>query len=281
MQLKHSFKKEWLHFVRSFRFGGMLICVFSFAVANPLIYKALFAMMEMMEQSGVGEVMAEQGASLSAVTALANNAGTIFCTSLVELCATSLLVILLLLMSPFGGEQKKRATFIPFCSGLEFSNYLIPKFTLYPAAMFATNFLGGCTSGFICNSLYETGAVDMGTILLGSLICSIYTVFILTIFMALGICTGRPGIMVIVVYLGQTLTQLILTSLGLTRFNPFALYGLMSDGSLLDAAYIQQETVSVVVSVVLSIAISTLMYFMTLGVLKSKSINNQEDKPEF
>lgn len=281
MQLKFGFKKEWLHFVRSFRFGGMLICIFSFAIVNPLLYKAIFAMVEMMEQSEMGEVMAEQGANLSALTAIADHAGAIFCTTLLELCATSLLVITLLLMSPFGGEQKKRATFIPFCSGLEYKNYLIPKFILYPAVMFAANFLGGCLGGVICNSLYTTGAADVGTILLGSLMCAIYAVFILTIYMALGICTGRPGIMVIVVYLGQTLVQLILTRLGLTRFNPFALYGFISECTLLDAAYVQSELPSIIVSIALSIGISVLMYLMTLAVLKSKNINNQEDKPEF
>ncbi len=280
MQLKYGFKKEWLHFTRSFRFGGMLICIFSFAIVNPLLYKALFAMMEMMERE-LGDVMAEQGASLSAITAMADHAGAIFCTTLLELCATSLLVITLLLMSPFGGEQKKRATFIPFCSGLEYKNYLIPKFVLYPAVLFAGNFLGGCLGGVLCNSLYTNGAVDVGTIILGSLMCAIYAVFILTIYMALGICTGRPGIMVIVVYLGQTLVQLILTRLGLTRFNPFALYGFISQGTLLDAAYVQQEIPSIIVSIALAFVIMGLMYGMTYAALKAKQINNQENKPEF
>lgn len=281
MQLKYGFKKEWLHFTRSFRFGGMLICIFSFALVNPLLYKALISLVEMMEQSEMGDVLAEQGASFSAVTAMADHAGMIFCTTLLELCATSLLVITLLLMSPFGGEQKKRATFIPFCCGLDYKNYLIPKFVLYPAVLFVGNFLGGCLGGIVCNSLYSTGAADVGTILLGSLMCAIYAVFILTIYMALGICTGRPGIMVIVVYLGQTLIQLILTYLGLTRFNPFALYGFIAEATVLDAAYVQQEIPSIIVSIAIAVVISGLMYGMTLAALKAKQVNNQENKPEF
>ncbi len=281
MQLKYGFKKEWLHFLRSFRFGGMLICIFAFAVANPLLYKALIALAEMMEQSDMGDVLAQLGGSFAAIAAMADNAGAVFCGTLLELCATSLLVITLLLMSPFGGEQKKRATFIPFCCGLEYKNYLLPKFVLYPAVLFAGNFLGGCLGGVICNSLYASNTADMGTILLGSLMCAIYAVFILTIYLALGICTGRPGIMVIVVYLGQTLIELILTSLGLTRFNPFALYGYIVDGTLLDAALLRQEVPSIIVSVVLSFVVSGLMYGITLAALKAKHINNQEDKPEF
>ncbi len=281
MQLKYGFKKEWLHFTRSFRFGGMLICIFSFAIANPLLYKALIALAEMMEQSEMGDVLAQQGGSFAAIAAMADNAGMIFCTTLLELFSTSLLVITLLLMSPFGGEQKKRATFIPFCCGLEYKNYLIPKFVLYPAVLFVGNFLGGCLGGVLCNSLYKSNTADMGTILLGSMMCAIYAVFILTIYMALGICTGRPGIMVIVVYLGQTLVQLILSSLGLTRFNPFALYGFIAQGTLLDKAYVQQEIPSIIVSIVLAFVIMGLMYGMTFAALKAKQINNQEDKPEF
>ena len=281
MQLKYGFKKEWLHFLRSFRFGGMMICIFSFAAANPLLYKALFALMEMMEKSDMGAIMAEEGASLGAIATMADNAAAIFSMVLIELCGSSMLVIMLLLMSPFGGEQKKRATFIPFCSGLSFRNYLIPKFVLYPAALFIGIFVGGCFGGLLCNSLFAVGTVDFVTILLGSLLAAIYSVFILSIYMALGICTGRPGIMVIVVYIGQTLIQFILTSLDLARFNPFALYGMFSGGAIFDPQYIERETPDVIISVLLAIVISTLMYFVALAALKSKKINNQENKPEF
>ncbi len=281
MQLKYSFKKEWLHFMRSFRFGGVLICIFSFAAANPLLYKALFALMEMMEQSDMGAIMAEEGASLGTIAALADNATAIFSMVLIELCGSSLLVIMLLLMSPFGGEQKKRATFIPFCSGLSFRNYLLPKFVLYPAVLFVGTFVGGCFGGLLCNSLFAVGTIEPSSMLLGSLLASIYAVFILSVYMALGICTGRPGIMVIIVYIGQTLIQLVLTSLDLARFNPFALYGMFSGGTLFDPQYVKQETPSIVVSVVLAIVISTLMYFLALATLKSQKINNQENKPEF
>ncbi len=278
MQLKFSFKKEWLHFLRTFRFGGMLICVFSFALATPLLYKALFALSEMVA-SQMGDTMTE--ADLAALSQVPNHAGAIFCGTLMELCTTSLLVITLLLMSPFGGEQKKRATLIPFCSGLDYKNYLIPKFVLYPAVLFGANFIGGCLGGAVCNALFTEGTADVGTIVRGSLLAAVYAVFILTIYMALGMCTGRPGVMVIVVYLGQTLVQLILSYMGLTRFNPFTLYMLISQSALLDKQFMIEEAASIAVGMALAVVISVVMYFMTLAVLKAKEINNLEDKPEF
>ncbi len=282
MQLKYGFKKEWLHFVRSFRFGGMLICIFSFAIVNPLLYKVLIYIAELMESNiELARQMAAAGVDLTAFAAESNNAGAVFCGTLLEFCVTSLVVIMILLMSPFGGEQKKSATLIPICSGLEYKNYLLPKFVLYPSVMFAGNFIGGCLSGIVCNAMYDQGAVEAGAILLGALMAAVYSVLMLSIYMALGLCTGRPGVMVIVMYLGQALVQQLLLRMGLFSFNPFTLYFFIYSGAFTNHEYIQSELVSIIIAIVLSVIISALMYLMSLAVLKSKRINNQEDKPEF
>lgn len=282
MQLKFGFKKEWLHFLRSFRFGGMLICIFSFAIVNPLLYKALAALSELVESdAGLTQQIAAAGIDLTAFAEDADIVGTVFCGTLLEFCATSLLVVMILLMSPFGGEQKKRATLIPFCSGLEYKNYLIPKFVLYPCVTLAATFLGGCFGGAVCNAMYDQGDIGIGAILLGSLMAAVYAALMVTIYMALGLCTGRPGIMVIVMYLGQTLVQQILLHMGLISYNPFTLFFFISAGALTNDEYIKGELTSIIVAMILSVIISALMYFMTLSVLKSKRINNQENKPEF
>lgn len=283
MQLKYGLKKEWLHFMRSFRFGGVLICIFSFAIVNPLLYKALVALAEIVERdAGLKQQMiASTGIDFTTLAAEANNAGAVFCGTLLEFCATSLLVVMILLMSPFGGEQKKRTTLIPFCSGLEHKNYLIPKFVLYPAVTLAATFLGGCFGGVVCNAMYDQGDIGIGAILLGSLMAAVYATLMVTIYMALGLCTGRPGIMVIVMYLGQTLVQQILLHMALISYNPFTLFFFINAGALTNDEYIKGELTSIIVAIVLSLIISALMYFMTLSVLKSKKINNRENKPEF
>lgn len=282
MQLKCGFKKEWLHFLRSFRFGGVLICIFSFAIVNPLLYKALVALAGAIESNTelVQQIKAS-GIDVSAMAAESNNAGVVFCGTLLEFCATSLLVVMILLMSPFGGEQKKRATLIPFCSGLKYKNYLIPKFVLYPSVTLAATFLGGCFGGAVCNMMYDQGPIGVGPILLGSLMAAVYATLMVTIYMALGLCTGRPGIMVIVMYLAQTLLQQILLHTGLISYNPFTLYFFISSGALTSDEYIQSELISIIVAIVLSLIVSAVMYFVTLAALKSKNINNQENKPEF
>ena len=138
---KFGFQKEWYHFGRTFRFGGILIALFSVAIANPLMIKAVVAMLGAIGESPT-EMMADAAMPDMGLGDLVMEytSGVVFGAALSDLCNTALLVILLLLMSPFGGEQKKRATLIPSCSGLDNKYYLIPKFVLYPAIIFVTTF---------------------------------------------------------------------------------------------------------------------------------------------
>ncbi len=285
MRSGFGFKKEWMHFTRTFRFAGLLVSVFSFALANPLMYRLLQAMMQMMNEMSseleeIEPAMAGYGDIMLWAADMLNQAEMIFSGTLIELCGTSLIVAMLILMAPFGGEQKKRATIIPTTSGLEYKYYLLPKFVLYPAVFFGANFIAGIIAGCLCNALFG-GDIGADMILLASLLCSVYLLFIITVYMALGLCTSRPGIMTISVYLGQSLVNLILTSLGLERYNPFTLYNLISGRMFADDFDLGKETASIVVAIVLALVIAVLMYALTLSVLKAKRINNQEDKPEF
>ena len=283
--MKFGLKKEWMHFTRTFRFAGLLISVFSFAIANPLMYRALQAMMNMMNEMSaeleeIEPAMAGYGDMMLWAADMLNQAEMIFSGTLMELCGTSLIIAMLIHMSPCGGEQKKRATIIPTTSGLEYRYYLLPKFVLYPGVFFCANFLAGTVAGYLCNALFD-GDMAAGTILLASLLCSIYLLFVITVYMALGLCTSHPGIMTISVYLGQGLIQLILNSLDLKRYNPFTLYTLISGTMFTEDFSLADEAVSIVVAIVLALVISVLMYMLTHSVLNAKNINNQEDKPEF
>ena len=285
MRSGFGFKKEWIHFTRTFRFAGLLISIFSFALANPLMYRVLQVMMQMMnemstELAEIEPAMEGYGDLMVWAADMLNQAEMIFSGTLIELCGTSLIIAMLILMAPFGGEQKKRATIIPATSGLDYKYYLLPKFVLYPAVFFCANFLAGIIAGCLCNALFD-GNIGADMILLASLLCSVYLLFIITVYMALGLCTSHPGIMTISVYLGQSLVNLILASLGLERYNPFTLYNLISGAMFAEDFSLGKETTSIVVAVVLALVISVLMYVLTLSVLKAKRINNQEDKPEF
>lgn len=285
MKLGFGFKKEWLHFSRTFRFAGLLASVFSFALGNPLLYRAMQYFMNMMNEMAteleeIDPSMAGYGDVFTSAAEILGQAEMIFSTTLIELCGTSLLVAMLILMAPCGGEQKKRATIIPICSGLDFNAYLLPKFIMYPLTLTVSTFIGGVIAGFMCNAMFE-GSIGIDMILLSSALCAVYLLFIISVYLCTGLCTSRPGIMTVSIYLGQSIVQLILSAMGLSKFNPFALYTLISGQMFQEGFSLSDEMSSIVISVVLSVVIAVLMYLLTLAVLKAKRVNNQEDKPEF
>ena len=192
MQIKYGFKKEWLQFSRTFRFGGILIAIFSFALADPLMYMLLNFMMNYinnMEYPQMAAVMTMSNGTntLDMVSGMINDSGLIFSMTMADLCATSLLIIMLILMSPAGGEQKKRATIIPSCCGLKYFNYLVPKFVIYPLTVFGGTFLAVITAGGLCNMLFSENHIDFGMILLAAFLCAVYAAFITTVYLSIGL----------------------------------------------------------------------------------------------
>ncbi len=286
MQIKYGFKKEWLQFSRTFRFGGILIAIFSFALADPLMYMALNVMLEYMGNMDYAPMtaaltMSPGMDSFEMVSGMINDAGLIFSLTMADLCASSLLIIMLIMMSPAGGEQKKRATIIPACCGLKYFNYLVPKFVIYPLTVFGGTFLASMTAGGLCNMLFSEGKIEIGMMILAAFLCAVYAMFITTVYLSIGLCTSKPGVVTVLVYLGTTLVELILTSLNLTKFHPFTLRALVTSEMFMGGFDLSENIASICVGTVLSLIVMVLMFFMAYAVLNTKKINNQEDRPEF
>lgn len=281
MQIKAGFKKEWLQFSRTFRFWGVIIGTFSFALADPLMFWAMNALLGNLTSTDMygsigGAVDIENSMGM-----LFGNAGSIFGGTMADLCATSMLVVMLILMSPCGGEQKKRATIIPSCAGLDTFSYLIPKYVIYPGTVFVCGFLSALISGGLCNLLFTDGRVDAGIVLLAAFMCAVYMAFFITVYMSIGLFTSRPGVVTVFMYIGVSLVNILLTSLDLTKFHPLTLRSLVVGEMFHDDFVLADNVASIVVGIVLSVVVAVMMFILTLAVLKSKKINNQEDKPEF
>ncbi|MGN1109411.1 MAG: hypothetical protein ACI4RK_08505 [Oscillospiraceae bacterium] len=280
MQVKYGFKKEWLQFTRTFRLGGILLGILSFSIADPLMYWALNLMMNTVMTS-MGSVGATGTDAIAEVADIFGDASLVFSGTMAEFCSTSLLIVMLVLMSPCGGEQKKRATIIPSCAGLEFSSYLIPKYVLYPGTVFAASFVACCISGGLCNALFSSGKVEFGMILLAALMCAVFMTFYIVVYMSIGLCSSRPGVVTVLMYIGISLVQIILTSLDLTKFHPLTLRSLVTGEMFAEDFVLADNVASIAVGIALSVVIGVMMYILTLTVLKGTKINNQEDKPEF
>lgn len=303
MQLKYSFKKEWSHFFRTGRIFGVVAAIISFALTNPIIFRMAGFMMEMVNEStGTGQdssIFAASIATISAagmsgdfsevfggigmeeIVAVYSNAGMIFTTSIANLTGMSMLIVMLLLLSAAGGEQKKRAMIVPMCSGLDYKSYLIPKFVIYPLTVFITTAVSVPIAGALCNALFPNNKVSGEILLLCTIMYAVYNTFLTSVFLSVGLCTSRPGVATLTVYLGQSFLQMIFNGIGLVDFNPFTLitlpnYMVMEDFNL------SAKLPSIIVGIAISIAIAVLMYFLALGVLNAKRIDNTEDeRPEF
>lgn len=297
-QLKHSFKKERAQFFRGFKFLGIALAIFGFALSYPLMFKTAGAVLSEMSKTeapevGTAEIRIEtaslaeanaDGMGLGDMAAVYTSGSSVFSLSLVSLATYSALIIMLVMMKPAGGEQKKRAMIVPLCCGLQYKNYLIPKFVLYPLSVFAMSFLGGLASGGLCGSLFKNDALSSETILLASFMIAVYMAFVITVYLALGLCSSRPGVMVGVVFLGQMLLPSLLGMMGMTDYQPFALINLLSSLSNPGAGDILSENLAnIFVSSAVALAIGVLLFFVTLAVLNGKRVDNQQEEkpPEF
>ena len=189
---------------------------------------------------------------------------------------------MLLLMAAAGGEQKKRAMIVPMCSGLTYKDYLIPKFVIYPASLFIISFAGTLFAGLLCNMMFPSNHISFANMLLVSLLAAVYVTFLTTIHISLGLCTSHPGIMAGSVYVGASIVESIMQGFGLVKFHPFALTSMISQVGMNPEFSAADEALNIVVSIAIAFVICILMFFLALGVLSAKKINNREEiKPEF
>ena len=299
-QLKYSFKKESAHFFRTFKFWGIVLAILGFAVANPIMYKFSGMLFSELNKAPAGtqtaavqmsladssEAPSDEGLlggmGIGDMAAMYSSANSTFALSLVSFASYSLLIVMLVMMSAAGGEQKKRAMIVPICSGLQYKNYLIPKFVIYPLSVFSLTFLGGLIAGGLCNALFDQGKISAGMIALGALLIAIYLAFITAVYLSLGICTSRPGLMVGSVFLGQLFLQNMLESMGLKEYQPFSLVTALGEMYTVPDYDLAAKMPSILTAIGLSIVIGVLMFFLALGVLNAKKIDNEEEeKPTF
>lgn len=289
MQLKYSLKKEWSHFTRTFRFAGVIIAAFAVVIFYPLMFKfAGVILNEMTKMSGSVSLDAAEngllgGMSLGDVTDMYFDAGIMFSVTMTSVFSMTTLIIMLIIGSAAGGEQKKRAMIIPLCSGLNNKQYVLAKFIIYPVTAFVVTFLASLLCGVMCNALFPNNKFGFDILLLGCLMSGIYVLFIVSIYLSLGICTSKPIVMAAIVFIGTTIIDTVLQNLGIVNYNPFTLSMLVSGGLFYSPDFpVADYTASIAVGIAISLLVSALMCLLAIAVLNAKKIDNTEEKkPEF
>lgn len=292
MQIKASFKKEWMFFSRTFKMIGVTLAIFAFAVVDPVMYKVLAVAMDMIDnqtsqtQSSVSDTTSDDtsvnlssqiqqeqasqeqdsfSSSMSVVFGGEMQMGVYGTAS--EITTTSTLIILLLLMAAAGGEQKKRSTIIPNCAGLSVKNYILPKFILYPLFTVLETFLAVILSYGVSLLLF-TGEMAFIDVILTAACAGLFQGFIVVVFLTFGVCTSRPGIGTIIIYVATSLVPIILAQLGGDKYNPFALKTMMM------ASAENVDMKNFIVSVAITLIACVILYFVTMLVLSARRIDN-------
>lgn len=209
--LKAGLKKELLYSVRTFRIIGIILTFGFFAVADPLLYYFLPKLMEMagVNLSDLGELFAAD----------AKMAMIQFASDIMQI---GLLVFLLCLMGTAGGEQKKKSMVIPMCSGLTNTQYLLPKFILYPLLAFAVG-VGSTFAALGVSALLFGSALDLELVAVSAISCGLFIAFMTALLLFVGILTGRPGIAIALIYILSIFAPVLLNALDINKYNPYAL----------------------------------------------------------
>lgn len=292
MQIKAGLKKELLFFSRSFRMWGVIIAVIAFAVIDPLMMRGLLALGDAIDKSSgaISEAVASDVALSSDVQAVGTfeaafggvfDAGYGMSMAQSDMLATSLLIAMLVLIGTAGGEQKKRSIIIPNTAGLTPKNYIIPKFVIYPLFGLIVVFLGTVASAGV-SVLAFGGSIAVENILLSALCAGVYFSFMLSAQMMVGISTAKPGITVVIIYIASSIIPLVLSAFRVDKFNPFSLKTMAMEaagsGELPFTSAAGFSVVNLTVSIAVSLAISVVLFYMTLLIVGARRVDNIGDE---
>ena len=307
--LKNGLKKEFMLFSRTGKLIGVILVILIFSVMDPIMFKGMGAMVGAMANSipeGSGAELTEYMQTVKDMASMFDSfsASYLVATSIAEVTGLGLIILMFVLMSAAGGEQKKRSVIIPQCAGLTPAGYIAPKFLIYPLSALLLSVLGVYLSAGVSSLLFG-GSLDMGKISLAALCLGVYMAFISVLQLTIGICTGKPGVSVIIVIIATSIIPMILSSFRVDRFNPFALAGIASNAAISAggeaagavsegatgsfasisammeslSASAEVDGLNTAVSVGVTVVISVILYFMTLFILTARQVKNDGNEP--
>ncbi len=228
-------KKELKLFTRGFRFWGILITIIGIAIAYPGLYKFIEIMANMLTQmaaeSGMEEIIESANSMMTMLNSMAALYGgelayVGFYTGVSSIATDGFLIMALLLMAAAGGEQKKRSVIMPNCAGLTPAGYIVPKFLMYPLLIGVLSFFGALLTALFSQLMFG-GAIAAENMIFSATCIAVYMLFVTSIYFLFGIATGRPGVGVVVMYLGASLFPILLNALNINKYNPFALHDMI------------------------------------------------------
>jgi len=270
IQIKASFKKEFLAFFRTNRFLIIALVIIGLSVLSPLLITGLSSLMDSMS-----DVYNDLGMDVSEMTGMLSSSASIGVSSSVsDITGAGLIVFLLLINRAAGGEQKKRTVIIPRSAGLRSLAYILPKFVIYPLSAFVLAVLAMIASWAVSIRVFDLNDVTFGAVLLSGTLSGVCLMLYVCFHLALGTATGKAGMSAAVCIAASVLLPNILSATGSGyMYNPFTLEFLAA--SAVHNTFISgTHLVDIVGTVIFALALMLASYFIALFAQNAKRIDN-------
>jgi len=276
IQVKASFKKEFLAFFRTHTFLIITCVIIGLAIFSPLLIAGMSAFMD-----AFSDVYDEMGMDVTDMTDfLVSSASTGMIFSIEAVTGTSLIVVLLLLNKVAGGEQKKRANIIPMSAGLCSFAYIFPKFIIYPLTAFILSFGAVVASWPLCVWLFEANDVTIGGVMLAAALSATGVMLFVCCHLALGTATGRAGMSAAICIGVSLLLPVVFASVSLDyMFNPFAM-GSLASTAVMSIEITNSFLADNLISIAFAIGIMIITYLVALFAQNARRIDNSGDEVE-
>ena len=270
MQTKASIKKEFLAYFRTKKLIIIALVFIGWSMLSPLLIWGTGALM-----TSLTPVYDEMGMDVSGITdMIGSSASTGVASSVSDLTGACLIVLLLLINSYAGGEQKKRSIMIPRSSGLRSFGYIFPKFVVYPASALVLAIVASFASWGISALLFTFNDVSFAGVLVGGVLVGVSLMFYTCAHLALGTATGQAGMSSAICIVASILLPNIfaLTSTEY-MYNPFTL-NIVAGSIVREGSLSLVPTADIIMTVLITLGIMVILYFVALFAQNARRIDN-------
>ena len=270
LQVKAGVGKELLAFSRTKKLW-VLVCVFiGLSVLSPLMIAGLGSLVDSMS-----DTYEQLGMDVSAMTEELSSSAMLGVSSQIsDLSFAGLLVFLLLINSFAGGEQKKRSIIIPQSSGLSSIAYILPKFIVYPSAIFVLSLAGVFTGSFVASLVFDNNDIVFSQLFAAAVILGVCNMFYVCLHLALGTGTGKACMSSAVCIVASVLLPNIFSVWDPAPvYNPFTM-----NLTAVSALYGRESASDLFITVLIALIIMAAAYFIALFAQNAKKIDNSGDE---
>ncbi|MCL2425053.1 MAG: hypothetical protein FWD05_01825 [Oscillospiraceae bacterium] len=275
LQTKACFKKEFLAYLRTYKFLIIALVILGLAVFFPLLIVGTGALMYNLSDFYYYELDTD----ITGMVEFFGTASSIGVSSSVEaITGIGLIVMIILMNKAAGGEQKKRAIIIPKSAGLRSFSYLFPKFIIYPISVLIMSIISMLASWAVSFLIFEVNDLILSSVLISGALAGVHLMFYACMHLTLGTATGRAGMSAAVCITISMFLPLMFAMMEMDyMFNPFALNTLAQMPLVNNAMSISVLT-DIGISTIFVFGIMIALFLVALFAQNAKKIDNSGDE---